>query len=95
VPVRAHRHGPRGVDGVPASEQQHRNILQARVRPDLFTQLVATEPRHAHVGEDDVWLARPRLLQRRLAVVRRGERDVLARESHADGLLDRLGIVGE
>jgi hypothetical protein len=95
VPVRAHRHGPGRIDGVPATEQQHGNIFQGRVRPDLFTQLVAAEPRHAHVGEDDVRLVCSRLLQCRLAVVRRGERDVLVRERHADRLLDRLGVIGQ
>jgi hypothetical protein len=70
-------------------------MLEPRVAAHLLAELVAVEAGHAHVGEDQVRLDLARLSQRLPSIADGGDGDVLRRERHRNGLLDRDGVVSE
>jgi hypothetical protein len=82
-----------GLEG--AGEEEDRGGAERGVALDRLAELVPVPPRHHDVGEHDVRLELARLRERLLAVVHRGDAEVLVGEDDSHDLLDGDRVVRE
>jgi hypothetical protein len=78
-----------------AGEQQHRDPRRRRIRLDLLADLVPALAGHGHVRHDQIRFELARLGDGLIAVVHRGEVEVLGGEGHPDHLAHGDGVVGD